>query len=114
MFKYLLLLVPFLSFAEDIAKISEAVGHLIGKNLESLGLDFDLNAIVKGLKEESEGRDSPMNEDECMQAIATLQEEKMESCAETELKSADTLSNGHQLIEDENHSFPTSDSAEYR
>ena len=53
----------------DVGKISEAIGHLIGKNLEELGVDFDLDAVVKGLKEESEGKASPLSDDECVQAI---------------------------------------------
>lgn len=81
----------------DVAKISEAMGHIIGKNLEQLGVDFDLEAIVKGLKEESEGKSSPLNEDECVQAIATLQEEKVASTVENELEQADAISNGDQI-----------------
>jgi hypothetical protein len=99
----------------DIAQISEAMGHLIGKNLEQLGVDFDLEAVVKGLKEESEGKSSPLNEDECVQAIVDLQEEKVSTAAESELEQADSLSNGDQ-IQDENgnHSLPASDPSKYR
>lgn len=98
----------------DVAKISEAMGHIIGKNLEQLGVDFDLDAIVKGLKEESEGKSSPLNDDECVQAIANLQEEKMTTAVETQLERADSVSNGDQLPEDEDHPFPAPDSAKYR
>lgn len=96
----------------DVGKISEAMGHIIGKNLESLGLDFDLDAIVKGLKEESQGKASPLNEDECVQAIAQLQEEKITTLSEDELKQADSVSNGDQL--DEDHPIPAADSPKYR
>lgn len=114
MFKSILLAIPLVLGAEelDIAKISEAIGHMIGKNLEDLGLDFDLDAVVKGLKEESEGITSPMNEDECVQAIAVLQEEKMEKCTETTLEKEDALSNGDIIHED--HPFPAADSAKHR
>jgi hypothetical protein len=107
--------IPFIGFSEtlDVSKISEAMGHMIGKNLDSLGLDFDLDAIVKGLKEESEGKSSPLNEDECVQAIATLQEEKIALTTEQQLEHEDAISNG-DLIDDENNSFPASDSAKYR
>jgi hypothetical protein len=98
----------------DITQISEAMGHIIGKNLDQLGLDFDLDAIVKGLKEESEGKTSPLNDEECVQAIATLQEEKISTTNENELERADTLSNGDQINEDENHPLPATDSAKYR
>jgi hypothetical protein len=114
MFKMFFLSFAIFGFSEtlDIAKVSEAMGHIIGKNLEDLGLDFDLEAVVKGLKEESEGKNSPLNEDECVQAIVLLQEKKMNSTTEEELQMIDVLSNGDQI--DENHSFPTSDSAKHR
>ncbi len=98
--------------ALDVAKVSEAMGHIIGKNLQSLGLDFDLDAIVKGLKEESEGKNSPLNDDECVQAIAQLQEEKISATIETELKQADAVSNGDEIHEDS--PLPTPDSSKYR
>jgi len=110
----LILSLPLFAFAEqlDVAKISEAMGHMIGKNLDELGLDFNLEAIVKGLKDESEGKASPLNEDECVLAIATLQEEKINTNTEQQLENADAVSNGDIL--DENHPFPTSDSTKHR
>ncbi len=59
---------------KEIVKISEAFGHLIGKNLESIGLELDIQAIVKGLKDSAAGKTSPMTENECIQAISTAQE----------------------------------------
>lgn len=75
----------------DVAKISEAMGHLIGKNLQALGLDLDVQAIVKGLKDASEGKTPPMNEDECVQAIASLQEESFSAAAEKNREEADNF-----------------------
>ncbi|MBU6383590.1 MAG: hypothetical protein KGR16_04680 [Verrucomicrobia bacterium] len=101
MFKMFLFACPLLLGAAekelDVSKVSEAIGHMIGKNLEELGLDFDLDAVVKGLKEESEGIRSPLNEDECVQAIATLQEEKMENRVNQELQTIDAISNGDEI-----------------
>lgn len=120
MFKTVLFTLPLILSAEesdatlDVTKVSEAIGHMIGKNLDDLGLDFDLDAIVKGLREESEGISSPLNEDECVQAITVLQEEKMEKCADGELQKADAISNGDQIQDDEDHTFPAADSAKYR
>lgn len=112
----LLFALPLLLSAEelDVAKVSEAMGHMIGKNLEELGLDFDLDAIVKGLREESEGISSPLNEDECVQAIAVLQEEKMQGTAEQELEQVDALSNGDQIKDNEDHPFPAADPSKHR
>lgn len=75
----------------DVAKISEAMGHLIGKNLQALGLDLDVQAIVKGLQDASTGKHSPMSEDECVQAIAILQEENFSAMAEENLVEADAF-----------------------
>lgn len=93
-FASLFFLFPFLAaFADDadhdIAKISEAMGHLIGKNLQALGLELDVQAIVKGLKDAADGKSPPMNEDECVQAIATLQEESFSVAAEKNRQEAD-------------------------
>lgn len=85
----------------DVAIISEAMGHIIGKNLEQLGVDFDLDAIVKGLKEESQGKSSPLNDDECVQAIVTLQEDKVTATVETELEKMNAVSNGDQVLENQ-------------
>ena len=60
----------------DSAKLSEALGHLIGKNLQSLDVPLDINAIAKGLKDEAAGISSPMSEDACLQTLMKLQEEK--------------------------------------
>ncbi len=115
MFKILFLslcLTTLLAAEPNVATLSEAMGHLIGKNLDALGLDFDLDAIVKGLKEEAEGKASPLNEEECVQAIAFLQEEKIIQTAEQALDQADAVSNGDEI--DENHTFPATDSAKHR
>lgn len=112
MFKtFIFIYLCFSGFCQDVAKVSEAMGHIIGKNLDSLGLDFDLDAIVKGLKEESEGKSSPLNEDECIQAIATMQEEKISTTTHQTLEMADSVSNGDQI---EDHSISTPNSSEHR
>lgn len=84
-------------FAEDVSKLSEALGHMIGKNLQNLGVDFDIDAVVKGLVEEAEGKDSPLNEDECVQAIVDLQEKKIVAITDADLQQADTASSGELL-----------------
>jgi peptidylprolyl isomerase len=59
----------------DVATISEAMGHLIGKNLEHLGLKFDLNLLLKGIKDEKKGKPSPLTNEECIQALTKIQEQ---------------------------------------
>ncbi len=75
----------------DIAKISEAFGHVIGKNLENIGVKFDMAQVIKGLQDAANGKDSPMSEMECIQAIASVQEKVFkEQCVEN-LKRAETF-----------------------
>lgn len=75
----------------EIAKISEAFGHVIGKNLENIGVKFDMAQVVKGLQDAVAGKTSPMSEMECIQAIASVQEKVFkEQCAEN-LKRAETF-----------------------
>lgn len=72
----------------DINKVSEAFGHLIGKNLESLGFEFDMTQVIKGMEDSVAGKSSPMNETECVQAISIVQEEAFQKLAKTNLEAA--------------------------
>ncbi|MBS0621187.1 MAG: FKBP-type peptidyl-prolyl cis-trans isomerase [Verrucomicrobia bacterium] len=67
----------------DISRISEAFGHVIGKNLEGIGVKFDIAQVIKGLQDEAAGKNSPMTEMECVQAISAVQEKIFkEQCTE--------------------------------
>lgn len=67
----------------EIARISEAFGHVIGKNLENIGVKFDMTQVIKGLQDAVAGKESPMSEGECIQAIASVQEKIFkEQCTE--------------------------------
>jgi peptidylprolyl isomerase len=75
----------------DIAKISEAFGHLIGKNMETLGFSLELKQVIKGLEDAAAGKDSPMTEIECVQAISTVQETIFKQQASENLTKAETF-----------------------
>ncbi|MGR3973953.1 MAG: FKBP-type peptidyl-prolyl cis-trans isomerase [Candidatus Rhabdochlamydia sp.] len=75
----------------DVSKISEAFGHLIGKNLDSMGLKFDMVKVIQGLKDASDGKTAPMSEVECIQAITTAQELAFKQAAEENLEKAETF-----------------------
>jgi len=75
---FLLLILSISSFSQekteiDIKKLSEAIGHIIGKNLDDLGFELDLRRIIKGIKKGSLNKSSPMSEDECLKALAKFQ-----------------------------------------
>ncbi|MBM3197996.1 MAG: FKBP-type peptidyl-prolyl cis-trans isomerase [Chlamydiae bacterium] len=59
---------------KESSKISEAFGHLMAKHIEDMGVKFDIQYVIQGLKNASEGKSSPMTEEECVQAIAQAQE----------------------------------------
>lgn len=77
-----------MQLAVDVSKISEAFGHLIGKNLESIGFKFDIAQVIKGLQDANCGKDSPMTESECVQAITSIQETLFKQQAVENLKKA--------------------------
>lgn len=73
----------------DIETVSEALGHIIGRNLDEFGLDFDIEAIAKGLRDEQEGVPAPLNEEACINAISELQDEKIEEVNASILKTCE-------------------------
>lgn len=73
----------------DIPKLSEAFGHLIGKNLEAFGLHFDMGKVIKGLEDSIAGKQSPMDDTACMQAISIVQEKAFQTLAKKNLTSAE-------------------------
>ncbi|MFA6118346.1 MAG: FKBP-type peptidyl-prolyl cis-trans isomerase N-terminal domain-containing protein [Parachlamydiales bacterium] len=73
----------------DTKKLSEAIGHIIGKNLEDLGFELDLKRIITGIKKGSHNKTSPMTEDECLQALAKLQVIANEKICQKNLKIAE-------------------------
>lgn len=74
--------------AADVSKISEAFGHLIGKNLESIGFKFDIAQVIKGLQDANSGKNPPMTEMECVQAITAIQETVFKQEATENLRKA--------------------------
>lgn len=77
--------------SSDVKKISTAMGHLIGKNLQTLGLSLDFEAVVKGLKSAVNGDPSPLTEEECAEAIALMQEEASSKLVEENTNIAETF-----------------------
>ena len=58
----------------DFQKVSEAFGHLIGKHIDSLGFEFDLSRVIKGISDAVSGKESPLSEAECIQQVSQVQE----------------------------------------
>ncbi|MBI5273426.1 MAG: FKBP-type peptidyl-prolyl cis-trans isomerase [Chlamydiales bacterium] len=81
----------------NIIKVSESFGHLIAKNIESLGLDFDTAKIIQGIQDSLAGKESPMNEAECIQAITQIQEEAFQKQSKDNLAKAEDFLNQNSL-----------------
>lgn len=75
--------------AYDIAQVSESFGHLLGKNIETLGVDFDIDRVILGLQNARAGKKPPMSEMECVQAISLAQENAFKKTALENLKKAE-------------------------
>ncbi len=78
----------------DIAQISEAFGHLIGKNLDAPGFSFDVDGIIRGIKSAVKGEESPMSEEEYARAITMIQERAFSQMA------AENLDLAEEFLED--------------
>lgn len=72
----------------DIVLISEAFGHFIGKNLNSPGVSFDLEAMIKGIREGAAGKQAPMSDKDYEAAMKKLQERAFEKLSSENLKAA--------------------------
>lgn len=77
--------------AFDIGKVSESFGHLIAKHLQNPSLHFDIDKIIKGMRDELAGIPSPMNEAEYESAIAQIQESICKQIAEKNLNDANVF-----------------------
>ncbi len=75
--------------APDLAKVSKAFGHMIGQNLDSLGLKFDMKEVMQGIQDCVNGVQAPMTEAECIQAISLIQESVFQKESEENLKKAE-------------------------
>jgi peptidylprolyl isomerase len=73
----------------DIARLSEALGHFIGRNLKSPTVPFDVDKIVQGIQEGAEGKPSPMTDEEYEAAMAQLQRKVYEHLSETNMADAE-------------------------
>lgn len=72
----------------DMKKVSEAFGHFIGRHLKSPGANFDLDSVIKGLREGSEGKPAPMTDKEYEQMMTQVQKSAFEKVSQENLKAA--------------------------
>lgn len=82
----------------DMKKISEAFGHFIGRHLKSPTVTFDLEYVIKGMREGVEGKPAPMSDKEYEQAMLTVQKNAHEKATKENLQAAESyLSNSANI-----------------
>lgn len=85
----------FLLYAEEKKEesrqenISEDLDHLIGKNLESLGLPLDINLIAESIKEAYLDRNIRVSESDCLEKMEQLRQVELEKKAESNVARAE-------------------------
>lgn len=74
--------------AVDMTKLSEAFGHFIGRNLNAPGVKFDLESIIKGMREGAAGKPAPMSDQDYEAMMVKVQESAFKQLAQDNLKAA--------------------------
>lgn len=82
---------------EENIKLSEALGHLIGKNFKSMEFPIDLEALAKGIEDEAKGISSPLSDEECMEKLSSLEVKAEELKKEKNLLQAEEFLKKHAL-----------------
>lgn len=72
----------------DMKKLSEAFGNFIGRNLQSPGIKFDLESLVKGIRDGAAGNPAPMTDKEYEAMMAAVQEKAFKEMSTTNLNAA--------------------------
>ncbi len=73
----------------DMLKLSEAFGHFIGRNLQSPGLKFDVESLIKGIRGGASGAPSPLSDKEYEEMMASVQERAFKEISANNLKAAE-------------------------
>jgi peptidylprolyl isomerase len=72
----------------ELKRLSEAFGHFIGRNLKMPGINFDLDSIIKGMREGYEGKPAPMADKEYEALMTKVQEQAYKQLSTKNLKAA--------------------------
>lgn len=75
----------------NIEIVSEAFGHFIGRNLQSPGVQFDLESVVKGIRNGASGNPAPMSDQDYELAMTKLQERAYETLSKENLEAANNF-----------------------
>lgn len=73
---------------QEVKRVSEAFGHFIGRNLNNPGMHFDLESIIKGMRDGAAGKPAPMTDQEYEVMMVKMQEKAFNQVANQNLKAA--------------------------
>ena len=76
---------------EEIAKISQALGHLLAQQLKENALQVDIKQVVKGIEDEEIGGESSMTKENCIAILAAFQEKKFKEMSDKNLQEAESF-----------------------
>jgi len=100
-----LLFLPLFGIANEISKevdynsLSKTLGHLIVRQLNQACFNLNLDQVIQGIRDEREGKPSPMTEEEYEQAVCSLQEQHFLQTAEKNLAEANNFLQNNALKE---------------
>jgi peptidylprolyl isomerase len=73
---------------EEIAKISEALGNFVGKQLNSPALELNVESVIKGIRDGAAGKPAPIDEKEYHEGMLKIQQRSFNIQSEKNLKAA--------------------------
>ena len=87
----------------EMRQLSQAFGHFIGRNLKTTGIKFDLESVIKGIRNGASEKKPPMSEEDYQQKMSLLQAQAYRKLVEINLNAANTFLNENaknpQIIE---------------
>src|ERR1700738_535034 len=75
----------------DLLSLSETFGHLIGQELRNQQIALNVDAVIKGLRQELAGRPAPLTEQEYAHAMQQVKESHFKEVSERNLALADAF-----------------------
>jgi peptidylprolyl isomerase len=75
----------------DLKRLSESFGNFIGRNLKAPGVSFDIEAVIKGIRDGAAGKPAPMGDQEYEKAMNALQEKAYATLAKENMEAANAF-----------------------
>ncbi len=75
----------------DMGKLSEAFGHSIGRNINTPGVNLDIERIIKGMRDGAAGKPAPVSDQEYEAMMTALQEQVFDQLSTDNLKAANAF-----------------------